>query len=328
MAKKGHGGHHGGAWKVAYADFVTAMMAFFMVLWLLSTSESTKAAVASYFRHPALFKNGGTGFLDQEGMMEMEQKLIEIQTRKSGEGETSLDVETLEVEKNVLSQSAQQLEQMIKSSPELAGFEGQINISFTDDGLRIQIEDSKIQSLFDVGSTEPNDQSRKLMSAIGATLAALPNPIVVEGHTDSRPYQGRSDGYSNWELSGQRANAARRILEASGVDPTRIQRVVGMADRELLMTDQPMSDRNRRISILVRYQAAANLERAAQAAGTPEADEAQVPHPEQMGAPIESGHAAEPAAPDPHGAAGHGAPSEPEPHAAPAHETAPAHGGH
>ena len=255
MAKKAHAGHHGGAWKVAYADFVTAMMAFFMVLWLLSTSESTKAAVASYFRHPALFKNGGTGFLDQEGMIEMQQRLEEIQVQ-AGSGQTSemLDPATMEMEKGVLSESAQALEETIKNSPELAGFEDQIDVNFTDEGLRIQIQDSSIQSLFDVGSTIPSSQSKKLMEVIGSTLAKLPNPIVVEGHTDSRPFQGHDAVYTNWELSGERANAARRILEDSGVDPTRVQRVVGLADRELLDPEHPMNDRNRRISILVKYQ--------------------------------------------------------------------------
>jgi len=302
MAKKAHGGHHGGAWKVAYADFVTAMMAFFMVLWLLSTSESTKAAVASYFRHPALFKNGGTGFLDQEGMIEMQQKLQEINSRESkGEASDSIDPQTLETEKGVLTQSAQELEDAIKNSPELAGFNNQIQVSFTDDGLRIQIEDSSIQSLFSVGSTEPNSESRKLLELIGATLARLPNPIAVEGHTDSRPFQGGDAGRTNWELSGERANAARRILESTGVDPTRIQRVIGLADRDLLDPEHPMSDRNRRISILVRYQATDRLQGAAapseQSGGTEGAADpgAHEPSEPESAHPAEHGSEAAPA---------------------------------
>lgn len=259
MGKKGHGGHHGGAWKVAYADFVTAMMAFFMVLWLLNTSDATRVAVATYFRHPGVFKSGGTGFLDREGMIELRDRLQQVERAAQGQPATSLPSDSTSapeqraIERSMLTESARQLQEMIEGSPELKDFQGQLNISFTEEGLRIQIEDSGMQSLFELGSTEPKEHSKQLLSAIARVLNGLPNPIVVEGHTDSRPFQGR-DHYSNWELSGERANAARRILEDSGIDPTRIVRVVGFGDRKLLDPERPLSERNRRISIIVRYQ--------------------------------------------------------------------------
>ncbi len=257
--KKGHP-HHGGAWKVAYADFVTAMMAFFMVLWLLNSSSAVKASVAAYFNSPSIFKDGSNGFLDQEGLLRLQSRLQEISAEEAAQADPSDEfidevaaTAVRQLQQQQLTESAQELQKLIEASPDLQGFEEQITMGFTDEGLRIQIEDSSQSSLFEVGSVAPGGRSRELLAAIGKVLGPLANPIVIEGHTDSRPYQGQNE-YSNWELSGERANAARRILEEEGVDPTRVARVVGLADRQLLEPDKPMSERNRRISIIVRYQ--------------------------------------------------------------------------
>ena len=257
MAYTVHHGGSGGAWKVAYADFVTAMMALFIVLWLLNSSEQTKAAVAAYFNAPSIFPGEGRGFLSSEGAIQLQERLQEIEARKESEQsqapEIGISQEKMEIDKQFLLDSAQELEQLIKGSPELEEFQGQVSMELTSEGLRIQIHDEEFRPLFDVGSDRLSDKSKKLLDAVASVLAKLPNPMVVEGHTDSRPFQG-GNHTTNWELSAERANAARRILEVNGVDPTRISRVVGFADRKPLDPEKPFSDRNRRISFIVRYQ--------------------------------------------------------------------------
>jgi chemotaxis protein MotB len=286
--------HHGGAWKVAYADFVTAMMALFIVLWILSSSQETKAAVASYFRHPSVFKSGGTGFLTKEGMVEYREAVERIQAAAEGAenaegaegsgvaGETGVEAEsetgggargdTSEAlaaaqedsrsrgtspgggaggaGDEELSASARQLEAALRSTEALRAMAGQVSIGFVAEGLRIQVADVENVPLFELGSSVPTGNAREILEAIARVLAPLPNPILVEGHTDARPFAGEGN-YTNWELSGERANAARRVLEATGVKPTRIASVVGYADRHLLFPDDPTSPRNRRISIIV-----------------------------------------------------------------------------
>ncbi|MCA9727446.1 MAG: OmpA family protein [Candidatus Eisenbacteria bacterium] len=253
-----HGG--GGAWKVAYADFVTAMMALFIVLWLLNSSEQTKAAVAAYFNNPSIFPGEGRGFLSSDGAIQLHERLQEIQqqqqsqeTSQSDAPEVGVSREMMDLDKQFLLNSAQELERMIQNSPQLKEFEGQVSMELTSEGLRIQIHDEEFRPLFDLGSDQLSSDSRKLLDAVAGVLSKLPNPVVVEGHTDSRPFQG-NNGITNWELSSERANAARRLLEDNGVDPTRITRVVGFADRKPLDPEKPFSDRNRRISFIVRYQ--------------------------------------------------------------------------
>jgi chemotaxis protein MotB len=251
--------HHGGAWKVAFADFVTALMALFIVLWLLGSSEETKAAVTAYFNNPSIFPGEGRGFLSAEGAIKLHERLAEIETAriaKKGGGDDmeqpSGSSELQQLEQEFLLESARQIESAMESSPSLSEFDGQVSVEMTAEGLRIQIHDEELRPLFASGSDQVTNETQELITAISKVLADLPNPIVVEGHTDSRPYQ--SGDKTNWELSAERANAARKILEANGIDPTRITRVVGYADRSLLEPDRPFSTRNRRISFIVRYQ--------------------------------------------------------------------------
>ncbi len=268
MSRRGdHGGHHGGAWKVAYADFVTAMMALFIVLWILGSSQEMKASIVAYFNNPGIFDKGdGKGYLTEAGIIELEKSMDQIRQQQAADSAAVIEAALQKLgvmdggtevaaEKGTLSASARELEETIRSSTTLRELEGQISIEFTPRGLRIQMEDLNRKPLFALGSAAPTASGRALLAAIAKVLGPLPNPILIEGHTDSRPFAGRTD-YSNWELSGDRANAARRAMEEGGLDPTRLVRVIGYADRQLLVPEEPFSDRNRRISITVAYTSA------------------------------------------------------------------------
>ena len=264
--KGGHGGHHGGAWKVAYADFVTAMMALFIVLWILGSSQENQAAITAYFNNPGIFRTGEGGYLNAKGVIELKESLEKIHQEQAADSAAALEAALMKVglqeggtdptmERGALNKSAEMLEAELNRSEVLREIKGQVSVEFTSQGMRIQLEDLNSRPLFALGSPMPTPAGNELLRAIARVLAPLPNPILVEGHTDSRPFTGRAS-YSNWELSGDRANAARRVLEAGGLDPTRVVRVVGYADRHLLVTDQPFSDHNRRISITVAYSGA------------------------------------------------------------------------
>ena len=222
-----HDDEHGGAWKVAYADFVTAMMALFIVLWLLSASEKVQKAVGGYFQDP-------TGKGRQTG------------TSTAGMGET------LTLTKDQLQQIKDKLEQAMKQMPTFKDIQNQIKMTITAEGLRIDLLETKRGMFFDTGNPVPTEAGSEILKVLATELSKLPNKIVIEGHTDSSPY-GRAD-YSNWELSADRANAARRILTVSGLDDTRISQVRGFADQRLLLKDDPTNPSNRRISIIVRNQ--------------------------------------------------------------------------
>jgi chemotaxis protein MotB len=222
-----HDDEHGGAWKVAYADFVTAMMALFIVLWLLSASEKVQKAVGGYFQDP-------TGKGRQTG------------TSTAGMGET------LTLTKDQLQQIKDKLEQAMKQMPTFKDIQNQIKMTITAEGLRIDLLETKRGMFFDTGNPVPTEAGSEILKVLATELSKLPNKIVIEGHTDSSPY-GRVD-YSNWELSADRANAARRILTVSGLDDTRISQVRGFADQRLLLKDDPTNPSNRRISIIVRNQ--------------------------------------------------------------------------
>jgi chemotaxis protein MotB len=262
MSRRQEHGQHGGAWKVAYADFVTAMMALFIVLWILGSDAERKAAVAAYFRHPSIVPGEGRGFMTKEGMAEFEAAVqkIEAEARESSEAEEPPPPEPPQgpispeelAERGLLANSAKELEGLLNSSEELRKLKGQITIEMTAQGMRIQMQDLSRQPLFALGSAAPTGTARDLLLAIAKVLAPLPNAILLEGHTDSRPYSGQKS-YTNWELSGERANAARRILEEGGIVAGRVARVVGYADRRLLDPADPTSERNRRISIIVCY---------------------------------------------------------------------------
>ena len=230
IVKKKHGDHddeHGGAWKVAYADFVTAMMALFIVLWLLSASEKVQKAVGGYFQDP-------TGQGRQTG------------TTNAGIGET------LTVNRKDLEDLKDKLEQAMKQIPELQHLENQVRMTITAEGLRIDLLETERGLFFEKGNPKPSQAGTEIVEVLAAELKKLPNKVAIEGHTDATPY-GRPE-YSNWELSSDRANAARRILVANGLSEDRISQVRGFADQRLLMKSDPTNPSNRRISIIVRNQ--------------------------------------------------------------------------
>ena len=242
VKKKGHGGHghHGGAWKVAYADFVTAMMAFFLVMWLVGQSPSVKAAVAGYFRDPGVFdttKGGGVLPGGAEGLKET--------------GVTPTVVpDNVKQAREVLERAAEHLREALQKVPALKALEDRIEITVTAEGLRIELLENEKNSFFAVGSAQLLPETVELLSVIAKELSPLGNKVAVEGHTDSRAYTARN-GYSNWELSADRANAARRTMESEGLRAGQIDAVRGFADTRPRYPDDSLDPRNRRISIVV-----------------------------------------------------------------------------
>jgi chemotaxis protein MotB len=242
VKKGGHGkhAHHGGAWKVAYADFVTAMMAFFLVMWIVAQSEEVKAGVAGYFRDPsAMVTSGGRGVLPG------------AESGATGGG-APMGVTDVESAKRALEQAAEQIRQALAALPEFEELKDQVDITVTEEGLRIELREAPDDGFFDTGSAQVKPPTVAMLEVIGKQLGALPNQVAVEGHTDSRPYSAGSPNYTNWELSADRANAARRILESSGVQPHQIEAVRGFADMRLRNPEEPLDPGNRRISIVVR----------------------------------------------------------------------------
>jgi chemotaxis protein MotB len=225
--KVNHSGHHGGAWKVAYADFVTAMMALFIVLWLLNTSKPVKEAVAGYFKDPS-----GTG--------------TKTGTSKAASGEAIV------VTKDNMSALKEALDKSIKQMPDFEKLKNQVEMTITPEGLRIELLETASGTFFDSGRPAPNKNGKELLAMLAQQLGSLPNKISVEGHTDSKPYTGKGE-YSNWELSTDRANAARRLMQQSGMGPSQVTQVRGYADQRLRKPDNPLDPSNRRISVIVQY---------------------------------------------------------------------------
>jgi chemotaxis protein MotB len=221
----GHDEEHGGAWKVAYADFVTAMMALFIVLWLLSASEKVQKAVGGYFQDP-------TGKGRQTG------------STSAGVGET------LTLNQSQLQLLKEKLQQAMKQIPAFQNMAKQIRMTITAEGLRIDLLETQRGLFFETGNPRPTEAGSELLRLLAGELVKLPNKVAIEGHTDSTPF-GRTD-YSNWELSADRANSARRILTGAGVADDRISQVRGFADQRLLLKNEPENPSNRRISIIVR----------------------------------------------------------------------------
>ena len=231
--KKVHGGHHGGAWKVAYADFVTAMMAFFLVMWLVGQSQEVKAGVASYFRDP-----GGAQF--EGGPSETPGFPKDL-----GEGPTPDLLEQVRIE-----DVAERIRRAIAELPEIARLQEQIEVEISGLGLRVELIESSRASFFDSGSTSLQGDSIGILGAIADELAATDYEVIVEGHTDSAPYSG-SGAYTNWELSTERANAARRVMVQRGLRPSQVRGVRGFADTLPRIGADPSDPRNRRVSIVV-----------------------------------------------------------------------------
>lgn len=236
--KKGGHGHHGGAWKVAYADFVTAMMAFFLVMWLVSQNSKVKTSVASYFKDPE-------GFSKNAGILPGGRGLNDGGAAPKKIKELEADFETA-----VLEKAARQLKETIDQTKALDGIKNQIEMSISKDGLEIQLLEKANQVLFDVGSTVPKETTKAVLAEIGREIGRLPNKVVISGHTDRRPYHDNAF-YSNWELSCERANSARRVMAENGLRTEQIARVAGFADTVLKNPQDPFSASNRRISILV-----------------------------------------------------------------------------
>ncbi len=237
--KAGHESGHGGAWKVAYADFVTAMMALFIVLWILGQDQSIKDSVAHYFRDPIGFSDKG------KNIMEGNSQLINIDLKKN--------VDQRETERQELKEMGDKILSEISADPEYINIVGQIKIEITDEGLRIEIVDSANDVFFEIGNANLQPAMINLLKKIGDQLAKLPNKVVIEGHTDARPYHGNNEGYTNFELSTDRANSARRALLTSNLPSDQIEEIRGYADRRLRDKKDPYNLVNRRISIIVKY---------------------------------------------------------------------------
>ncbi len=270
------GGHHGGAWKVAYADFVTAMMAFFLLLWLLNvTTDEQKSGIADYFAPTVASQStsgsggilGGTTMspdgarISRTSPPTIVVELTPPKQRNPSDSQTETDaegeLEEAELLKRIAEREQQQfreaeemLRQAIQDVPDLAGLNKNLIVDNTPEGMRIQIVDQHKQSMFASGSADMNATTRKLMKTISEVVMRLPNRIAISGHTDSTPFR-TANGYTNWELSSDRANASRRALIEAGLPPDRIATVSGKADTEPLIPEDPSLPSNRRISIVM-----------------------------------------------------------------------------
>ncbi|EIK96438.1 flagellar motor protein MotB [Pseudomonas sp. M47T1] len=259
--KRFAGGHHGGAWKIAFADFATAMMAFFLVLWLLSTATpEQKLAIAGYFQDPVGFSESGSPYIiDMGGTPKLApDKTLnpDIETSpptpqtpdKINENDAEAAAEKIDQER--LNLLLQELQNKVDQNPQLQKFKDQILFEITQEGLRIQIMDAENRPMFDSGSARLKPYFEDILLAMADTIKAVPNKISVSGHTDAQPYAGQGD-FGNWELSANRANAARRALEGGGYPDDQVARVVGYASSSLFDRKNPLNPVNRRIDIVV-----------------------------------------------------------------------------
>lgn len=240
VKKGGHGGQHGGSWKVAYADFVTALMAFFLLMWLLTmTSSEQKAQLSDYFQNFSIFESSGVSSMKKPAdIFDQPVEGVRIQTRNPGETESE-------------GMSSEKLVKKLKRAvaEKLEAIQDQILIDIVEGGVRVQIVDAEGHMMFSLGSAEPTEEARKILQLVSENIQDLNNRIAIEGHTDAAPFAGGQ--MTNWELSTARASAARRELERNGLVSGRIARVVGYADQELYVKTNPKDPRNRRISIIL-----------------------------------------------------------------------------
>ncbi len=240
----GHEAHHGGAWKVAYADFVTAMMALFIVLWIIANNVTIRTSVADYFRDPAGVHKTSSGVLNGINAI----KPFSDPPSAAPAVQPKLP-EQSEVER--LREEGEKLVKAIAALPDLARFKDQIQITITQEGLRIELIEQSEGLFFDIGSSHLKADAVQLLKLIGSRIGTFPNQVVIEGHTDSRPYV--RSGYNNWDLSSDRANSARRVLEEGGIRDHQITGVNGYADRRLKNPEKPLDFSNRRVTILVAF---------------------------------------------------------------------------
>jgi chemotaxis protein MotB len=255
--KKYAGGHHGGSWKIAFADFATAMMAFFLVLWLLSSATpEQKILIAGYFKDPVGFTESGTPYIiDLGGSPTLTSEKTLNPEVESQPDRVTIDTEQVEsmaeqVERERLELLLQELQNKVDENPQLQKFKDQILFEITQDGLRIQIMDAENRPMFDSGSARLKPYFEDILLAMADTIKAVPNKISISGHTDAKPYSGTGD-FGNWELSANRANAARRALVAGSYPDQQVARVVGYASSALFDRENPFNPVNRRIDIVV-----------------------------------------------------------------------------
>ncbi len=258
--KKGHHGHHGGAWKVAYADFVTAMMAFFMVMWLIGLSPETRAAIAAYFRDPIGFmeavQKSKAVFSITDALPPGAKNTANMPVEKGdqdAEGRQRKVFKDRKTERAELEKLKQFLEARIANIPDLARLSEHVKIEFVKEGLRIELIEGPKPVFFSTGSAEVTPPARQLLTMIAREIGKLDNRVILEGHTDAQPYR-YGGGYGNWELSTDRANAARRVMEAGGLWKGQVAEVRGYADTRLRTPDDPFHFSNRRVSLLIPYQ--------------------------------------------------------------------------
>ncbi len=222
---------HGGAWKVAYADFVTALMALFIVLWLMSSDEAVKKAVSAFFNNPS-----GPGNLTG--------------TAAAGQGNS------IEVPRQDMSKLRERIQQALLKVPNFSNLKDHVEITVTSDGLRIELLESEAGVFFEQGKPIPSESGKSLLQGLAGELGQLPNQLLIEGHTDAKPYPGGS--YTNWELSVDRANAARKLMTDYGIRPEQVAQVRGFADRKLRHPEDPDNPSNRRVSVIVQYMSEKN----------------------------------------------------------------------
>jgi len=262
--KKGGHAVHGGAWKIAYADFVTAMMAFFLLMWLLgSTTEGDKKGIADYFQSPlkVALLNGGSGSGDSSSLVKGggddltrqggQVKKGDVPSERSTINLRRLKEEQQRAEAGKLKELQDKVESELRNNAKLSQYAAQIKLDMTRDGLRIQIVDALARPMFDSGSAVVKPYMRELLRAIGSVLIEVPNRLTLEGHTDAQPFSAGDRGYSNWELSADRANASRRELVGGGLTEERVLRVQGLASSNPFNREDPLDPQNRRISIIV-----------------------------------------------------------------------------
>ena len=263
VRKGGHAGHHGGAWKIAYADFVTAMMAFFLLMWLLgSTTKGELQGIADYFKTPLKVSlAGGSGAGDsssivKSGGQDLSRTFGQVARSDKPDAKRAINLQAAQAavqrqEMAKLRELKLRMQEAIDDKPSLRQFSAQIRLDLTTDGLRIQIVDQKNRPMFDSGSARLKDYTREILHEIAHVLNEVENRITLSGHTDAQPYSGGERGYSNWELSADRANASRRELIVGGIGEKKILRVVGLADSVAFNNGDAFDPANRRISIIV-----------------------------------------------------------------------------
>ena len=305
VKKGGHGGHHGGAWKIAYADFTTAMMCFFLCMWLISSSSVTsRAAIASYFRKPSIFQEGagqplllgGAGILDDAYTPPREKDTRKLKNPSEDQktfGETDRDMDKLYIQEGtvepfrhrgptqvtglnssqkaaeesrkevklriIAEETKQQIDKILNSSPNISKVPGAIDTKMEPDGLKIEIMDTERYSMFESGSARIRPEAEAAFKQIVDVIKRYPNSLEVYGHTDSQPFPTRTGGYTNWELSADRANAARRLMESQGYPSSRILSVSGKAASEPRKPEAPLDPSNRRITLKLRFTTASEF---------------------------------------------------------------------